>query len=354
MLVAGRGLVCPFGTSVPRVVDALALGTPLPVETVARTRAGRDIRVARAPDPDLTLHAPKLEKYLSRDVALGVSAAKQAWAEANLEGRVAPERIGVYAATGHTGLEADTFFGALSAAWPLGVAGPFDAVGGRPLRLVDPYFSLRTLANGLVAFTSLELGALGPSVLHVHSPVAGLAALQGAMDDLALGRCDAAIVVASDSLLAPTVVMLQERAGVLDDEEAGVLAEGAAALVLRREGEATSSCGQVAWCELAGGDGALLPGLAALSGASADRAQRTWATSADRTTASPLVRACEVAGVAGVEARHELGNLGAAAALAWVVLATTEAGRADGTLVVTQDGDGAAAAALVRPAHLAC
>lgn len=241
---------------------------------------------------------------------------------------VPAERIGVYAAVGTSGLDCVEFFAACSAAWRTDGARDYGMVGGRPLRLIDPHFALRTLANGPAAFVAMQAGARGPSMVYTQSACAAVSALQCAIDDLALERCDVAIVVACDSLLAPTSVIVRERAGILDGQPAPVLSEGAAAVVLERDARATVrprggiACAEIfrpeqgapvdspAWREVVAlfERGTVPP--------------RTWGTAADGADAllASAFSALSLAPAAR-EQTKALGDLGAASALAWTVLA---------------------------------
>ena len=122
---------------------------------------------------------------------------------------VAAERIGVYAAVGTSGLDCVEFLAACSAAWLTATARATTAlVGGRPLRLIDPHFAATDVGQRPRGLRR-DAGRCARAVHGVRAVGVrgGQRAAVRAVDDLALGRCDVAIVVACDSLLAPTPVI---------------------------------------------------------------------------------------------------------------------------------------------------
>jgi 3-oxoacyl-[acyl-carrier-protein] synthase II len=336
--VIGIGLVTPIGASLKQALDARAAGAGVAAGVPAHvTRSGGHVRTAAVPGESagVSLGPAKLEKYLGWPARLALCAATEALRAAGLmpsdrpaQRTAVPERIGVYVAVGTSGLDCDEFLAACSAAWPGDEPGTYDSLGGRPLRLIDPHFAVRTLANGPAAFVAMQAGARGPSMVFVQSACAGVNALQAAVDDLDTGRCDVAIVAACDSLLAPTPVLVRERSGVLDRTPSSVLSEGAAALVLERPGnDATHAHGVVIGTEVVG----LCDGVDVVSSQWAsmldvlhggEERPRVWCAAVDGATEvlDEGVRTLSLHDAAPTTVR-DLGDLGAATALAWTALA---------------------------------
>jgi 3-oxoacyl-[acyl-carrier-protein] synthase II len=351
--ITGLGLVTPLGATAAATVDAWNRGV-VAGDARHQTRTGRPVRVAAVPREDVhvALRVPKLEKYLSWPTTLAVSAAAQAWRAA---GRSAPEargeRVGVYAAVGTGALDCDEFLPACAAAWPGDAPGHYGELGGRALRLVDPHFAIRTLANGPAAFVSMELGLKGPSVVFVQSSSASVLAVQAACDDLELGRADAAIVVACDSVLEPTTVLVRERAGVLDGLATVPLGEGAAALVLERDGE-RPALGGVALAEIFCGAsaGEALDALCqrVREPPGHGRATRFWiAVPEHLTSGSPRLEARDES-PRGSSFAQRVGDLGAAAPLACAALALTVPGAGADVVVAAEAPDRIGALVLER------
>ena len=213
--VTGVGLVTALGHTVSDTWHALAAGRHAiasRAEAIGGCQAG-------APVVDLTapadLRVPKHAKFMGRAALCGVRAALDAVALAGVgTGRVASESIGVYAATGETGLDVQEFFPALDVAWQEDAALDFRHLVGRASRLVDPYFSLRTLSNGTAALSAVELAARGPSINFVQGATAGAHALACACADLDERRVDAAVVIGCDALLTTASQLAYAREGV--------------------------------------------------------------------------------------------------------------------------------------------
>jgi 3-oxoacyl-[acyl-carrier-protein] synthase II len=244
--VTGIGIVTPLGLGCSVNLERLLAGdSAVTTEIPPGVETCHAIASARCPDFDLSslLRFPKALKYMSRPVQLAMRAAIEAFETSGLHrGQIDPYRLAIYTASGQTGLDYTEFSRALDLAWGSDRETDFGHVGGTPTRLIDPYFSLRTLGNGGMALLSTEFGAKGPSGNFVHSDTAPALALQAACADITEGRCDAAIVGGFDSLLYPTALFALSEAGMLTDDAADfgkvVPAEGAAFFVLERRGEA--------------------------------------------------------------------------------------------------------------------
>jgi 3-oxoacyl-[acyl-carrier-protein] synthase II len=244
--VTGIGIVTPLGLGCSVNLQRLLAGdSAVRNEIPQGVEDSRAIASARCPDFDLAglLRFPKALKYMSRPVQLAMRAALEAFEASGLErGQIDPYRLAIYTASGQTGLDYTEFSRALDLAWGSDRKPDFGAIGGMPTRLIDPYFSLRTLGNGGIALLSTEFGAKGPSSNFVHSDTAPALALQAACLDIAEGRSDAALVGGFDSLLYPTALFALSEAGILTDNpgDSGkiVPAEGAAFFILERRAAA--------------------------------------------------------------------------------------------------------------------
>lgn len=254
--VTGLGMVTPLGPSAETTFARLIAGDSAIGPLRAFDVPGGPWASAEVDGCDVArvLRVPKHSKYLGRGSACGMLAALEAWSSARVDEHVPGSRRGVYVGSGQTGLDVEEFFPALSEAWrERGSQGEpdFGLLGGRASRLVDPHFSLRTLANVVTALVAIELRATGPSHTFVQGDLASAIALCAACDDLRDRRADVALAGGCDSLLSPTMHLVLDRAGLLsrlpparasrpfDPERDGLVpGEGAAFVVLERADDA--------------------------------------------------------------------------------------------------------------------
>jgi 3-oxoacyl-[acyl-carrier-protein] synthase II len=154
----------------------------------------------------------------------------------------------VYTGSGQTGLEPAEFFASLEIAESGDAESTYRKLGGRASRLLDRYWSLRTLSNAGLGLLAAEFAAQGPSGNFVQGETASAHALEAAYYDVSEGRADVALAGGYDCLLTPSSYLAYQRAGMLsssapdrayrpfDRERDGlVLGEGAAFLVVERE-----------------------------------------------------------------------------------------------------------------------
>ena len=255
VVVTGIGLVTPLGLSNTEHLErARTMESAIGPLTAFDIPAESCPSAAQVPDFDVSegMRFPKSIKFMNRPVQCGVRAALNAFRDSGLEpGQVDPERIGVYIGSGNTCLEPNYFMGPLGFAWSEGRERDYKHLGGRAARMIDRYFSLRTLSNAGIGLLSNEFNAKGPSVNFVHSETASLMAIQSAFYDVAEGRCAVAVAGGYDSLVQPTVYLDYQTRQLLSMAEPGCayrpfdrhrdgisLGDGAAFFILERRDHA--------------------------------------------------------------------------------------------------------------------
>jgi 3-oxoacyl-[acyl-carrier-protein] synthase II len=198
-----------------------------------------------------SLRLAKNEKFFSRPVACAMRAALDAVDGAGGLAAYESHRIAIYTGSGQTGLEPSEFFAALEVAETGDRDSTYRKLGGRASRLVDRYWSLRTLSNAGLGLLAAEFAARGPSNNFVQGETASAHALEAAYYDLLEGRCDVALAGGYDCLLTPSNYLAYQHAGMLSsataerayrpfdrDRDGLVLGEGAAFVVVEREDKA--------------------------------------------------------------------------------------------------------------------
>jgi len=253
--VTGVGLVTPLGLSSfdswNRCVDGLSGIRPVTRFDISGHRSSVAAEVAEFDLSD-SLRVRKNVKFISRRVMFAIRAAQEAVGNSHLDfDSIDPYRKAIYVGSGQTGLESAEFLPALALAWDGNTEQDFRHLGGRPSRLIDAHFSLRTLSNAGLALLSIEFDARGPSGNFVQSDTASAQAIASGYYDLLEDRCDVALVGGYESLLDVSTYLAYDSAGLLshapqedaycpfDPRSDGlVLGEGAGFLVLERTDDA--------------------------------------------------------------------------------------------------------------------
>jgi 3-oxoacyl-(acyl-carrier-protein) synthase len=265
IVITGIGFAIPLGIDPERIV-ARALAGDSGIGALRRfsTDGHACAAAGEVPPFDLSpsLRIPKNAKFMSRSVSCAVRAAGSA-VGSGLQ-NVDPQRVGIFTGSGQTGLESSEFFAALELAETGDEAQTFRNLGGRPSRLLDRFWSLRTLANAGLALLAAEFSARGSCGNFVQGDTASAQALAAGYFDVLEGRADVALVGGYDCLLLPSAYLSFERAGLLsasaretayrpfDRERDGlVLAEGATFVILERR-ERARTRGAAEWGELVG------------------------------------------------------------------------------------------------------
>ena len=237
--VTGLGVVSPFGVGRAAFQQGLA-GARGPALVALPELAGTALaeqRVGQVPDLEAAASSlpGKQRKFMSQAALLGCLAGQEAWAMAQLEGRVAGPRIGLFAASGIT---ASNFEAAAEMlAQCTGADGAFSErlLGERGLALMNPLDSFKILPNMPPCILSTLLGIRGPSLVFNPWEDQGAAALVEGLRAVAEGEVEAALVGAADTPSAPASCVYLRQCGRLLEGEFPIPA--AAYLVL----EASSS-----------------------------------------------------------------------------------------------------------------
>lgn len=216
VVITGYGVVSPLGIG--------------PADAIAQMQAGRTgvklleafelegAAAGEAPQFDLRsrLKNPKSEKLMSRTSRLAMYAASDAVKGSAIDfDAIDRERVALQVASGNTGIDYDEFLPAFQFAWSGETEADFGKLGGRASRLVDAYFSLRTLSNAGVGLLAAEHDLRGPSNNFVQDSGASGWALASAAFDLEEQRADAALAGGYDSLIVKGAYLNFTEQGLL-------------------------------------------------------------------------------------------------------------------------------------------
>lgn len=271
VVITGAGVVSPLGNDPEAVWQALGEGrSGLEAGTELDSGGFRTRICARVRDfnPRKFIADAKALKLMTRPVRLGVAASELAIADAKLDlAGVDPFRLACYVGSpGHAG-DRDELLPALEAA-SKAASGELDlgAFGAEGIATINPLWLLKSLANIVLYFVSMKLGAQGPNGNICMSGAGGVMAIGEAFRGLRRGAADIAIAGGYESLLDEERLESFEPSGLLylgngipaagsrpfDRDRGGfVPAEGAAFVVLE-ELEAARRRGARIYGEISG------------------------------------------------------------------------------------------------------
>lgn len=195
--------------------------------------------------------AQNLQRYCTPAVIWGVSAVRQALAEANLNPGTDDLTYGLYCCQGGYTHPSLASYGELLHECRQAEGADMRHLARRILqeRAQDPFLVLKGLSNILLGVTSLALKLECECNAYMQGVSGNLAALREACAALQSGRIDVAIIVGGGSELDALALSALVQAGTISADGAhtllpfdaqgtgGIAGEGAAALVLRRRVE---------------------------------------------------------------------------------------------------------------------
>jgi len=254
VVVTGLGATTPLGGDVASTWDAMLAGRsgvgPLTQEWAAQL----PVRIAAqlAVDPSASIDRVRLRR-LDRSEAIALIAAKQAWADAGLEGSgLDPERLAVSIGSGIGGAQT-----LLNQDDILEASGP---------RRVSPHTVPMLMPNGPAAWVGIELGAQAGVHSMASACATGAEAMSLALDIIRSGRADVVMAGGTEAVVHPLPIAgfasMRAMSTRNDEPEKAsrpwdkgrdgfVLGEGAGAIVLERADHAAARGARV-YARLAG------------------------------------------------------------------------------------------------------
>jgi 3-oxoacyl-[acyl-carrier-protein] synthase II len=230
VVVTGLGAFSAAGNGVPALWDAAAAGrSPATWDDFPLVAPGRRLPVCRA--PSLEPFRPELQavRKMDRTIQLGWLAAREAWAQAELENPSPERRTGVILGTSRG---------------PLGkLLESHSRLGGRKLPPTQTADSTFAALGGALA---KQFGLNGPGVTVSATCASAAFAIVFAAEQILLGKAEAMLAGGAEAPLIPLILSQFDSAGVLGSHEKAeeacrpfdrsrngfVLGEGSAFLVL--------------------------------------------------------------------------------------------------------------------------
>lgn len=225
IVVTGWGMVTPLGATVDTTWKALMAG-----ESARRRLAGSEWRGFEEPWAAQALEAWIPHRFLQRDrsLQLGVIAAEEAWRMAGLY-KTPPGRIATTFSSSKGGL-----LSLLEAGGDLSVKWDF-------LSDFFPHAGGKLLAE--------RFGFSGPALSYSSACSTGIASIAGGARLLLDGECDVVLTGSTEASIHPLIYAGFHNMGVLSQKDGGpapfdlerdgfLMGEGAAVMVLEREGSA--------------------------------------------------------------------------------------------------------------------
>jgi 3-oxoacyl-[acyl-carrier-protein] synthase II len=252
--VTGLGAVTPIGADAPSTWRAAVAGES-GIDFIRSFDASEfSVRVAaEVKDFDPTqVASPKDARRLDRNVLLSLGAAREAVADAGLDGAYSPDRIGILFGTAIGGI--------------MGIVEQVDVLRDRGPDRVSPTFLPNVLVDTASGQLSIALGFRGPNYAPVSACATGSTAVGEAAELIKRGGADAVLAGGAEACITPLILAgFCAMRGLAAEEEhpprasrpfdatrAGfVMGEGACVLVLE-ELEAAERRGATVYAEILG------------------------------------------------------------------------------------------------------
>ena len=256
-MITGRGAVCGAGLTLDAIWKALQTGksavAPISRWDIGRWPVKKAAEVAGVSDNTLVADR-KYHKFLSRTDLFGLYAANMALQDSSLlayRDRLDPaaatifnDRSGIFVGSGG-GAYQNTydFFPVLTAA-----EGKLPGFGRELDSWVNPMWLLTRLPNNVLCYIGIRHGLKGTNACIANQCVGGIMAVAEAAAAIRSGEAERAVAAGHDTPIEPETLFHYHRLGLLaqealrpfDRERTGtIFGEGAAAIVLEREADAS-------------------------------------------------------------------------------------------------------------------
>src|SRR5213592_2721528 len=254
VVVTWLGAVTPIGADAPSTWRAAVAGESGIDFIRSFDTSGFQVRIAaEVKDFDPTqVASAKDARRLDRNVLLSLGAAREAVADAGLDGAYSPDRVGILFGTAIGGI--------------MGIVEQVDVLRERGPDRVAPTFIPNVLPDAASGQLAIALGFRGPNYAPVSACATGSTAVGEAAEVIKRGDADAVLAGGSEAALTPLILagFCAMRGLVAEDEHpprasrpfdatrAGfVMGEGACVLVLE-ELEAARARGAEVYAEILG------------------------------------------------------------------------------------------------------
>jgi 3-oxoacyl-[acyl-carrier-protein] synthase II len=194
VVVTGLGAVTPIGGDTPSAWRAAVAGES-GIDFIRSFDASEfPVRVAaEVKDFDPTqVAAPKEARRLDRNVLLSLGAAREAVADAALDGAYAPDRIGILFGTAIGGI--------------MGIVEQVDVLRDRGPDRVAPTFIPNVLVDTASGQLAIALGFRGPNYAPVSACATGSTAVGEAAELIKRGDADAVLAGGAEACITPLIL----------------------------------------------------------------------------------------------------------------------------------------------------
>ena len=191
VVITGMGTVTPVGGSVKTFCDSLINGkNGIDIVTRFDVTDFKAKLAAEIKDFDPLQYMEKSEiRKSDKFVQYAIAAASQAVADSGIDGKIAPERFGVYYGSGVGGFE--TF-----------ISEENNLINKGPSR-VSPHFIPKMIANMGAGNIAIKFGAKGPCISVTTACATGTTAVGEAFRAIRYGYADAVIAGGVDAAITP-------------------------------------------------------------------------------------------------------------------------------------------------------
>jgi 3-oxoacyl-[acyl-carrier-protein] synthase II len=192
-VVTGMGAVTPLGNDAPTTWEAAIAGRSGIDFIRAFDASGFPVRVAAEVkdfDP-ASVVSPKEARRLDRNVLLAVAAAKEAAADAGLDG-YDPARVGILVGSAIGGLS--------------GIVEQHDTLRERGADRVSPYFIPSVLVDAASGQIAITLGFRGPNYAPVSACATGATAVGEAAETIRRGDADVVLAGGTEACIHPLIL----------------------------------------------------------------------------------------------------------------------------------------------------
>jgi beta-ketoacyl-acyl-carrier-protein synthase II len=193
VVVTGLGAVTPLGLDARTTWDAALAGRSGVDWIRAFDPTGYPVRIAsEVKDFDAAaVVGPKEARRLERNVVLAVAAAREAWADAGVEG-VDPARAGILVGSAIGGVT--------------GVLAQNEVLGKRGHSRVSPWFLPNVLVDSASGQIAIDLGLRGPNYAPVSACATGSHAVGEGAETIRRGDADVILAGGTEACMHPVIL----------------------------------------------------------------------------------------------------------------------------------------------------